>query len=605
MRRITILAAVALLVCGTVVAKDGSPVPGAPWVQMAHSTQDMAKHLKPGLKMRPSVLLETEYYVYGWTRSDVDPPLVGPTEPQVNLTLQANGWDSAATLYLYRQDRNTGERLYYNLGAGWDETPMDLFGSAEPLPVWVPTLTDFQLFGPGGALGEDSHEGTNPETGHYMFVLEVRDAMGDETIARGYALYAFAPDLVAVSDNVEADTTWTNDNAYYLAAPIYVGGAPDVGAIDATLTIEPGTVVYGSKLNQGTLVVYPGAKIIADGTPLKPIIFTSEQPVGERAPGDWGGLVLSGNAPINVPGQLDGEGNSGLFGGDDPNDSSGVLRYVRVEFAGIRFFETNELNGIALQGVGKGTVVEHIQVHFNQDDGLEFFGGTCDAKYVLLTDARDDSLDWVHGWNGRLQHLVVLQRHNKADNGIEADNFEDGHDNTPRSMPTIYNATFIGNAAYINDPESEDSEYGQGMVLRRGTGGMLRNVIVNGFGKSGVRVDNSSTHALMGTDLVLDNSIIWGNQVFADGYTGSDADETLVNAFVWDGTMNQNANPMLANPFALIQPDVVPLEGSPARDGSFVAAPPDDGFFEPVDYIGGVNPSDPWIWDAWTTFSDN
>lgn len=595
MRRITLIVAAALLICGTVAAKSGAPVPGAPWVQMADVQHDVAKHLKPGLEQRPSILLETDYYVYG--------DAIGLTAPELRLTLEGNGWSGAVTMYLYRQNRDTGERRFYNLAAGWvdQDQARDLFGGDQPLPVWVPTLDNFKLF------GEQSAFGAAPAgaVGRYMFVVEIRDAEGADTIARGYALYSHVADLVTISDDVTVDTTWTNDNAYYLAAPIYVGGAPDVGAIDATLTIEPGTVVYGSKLNQGTLVIYPGAKIMADGTPLNPIIFTSEQPVGERAPGDWGGLVLSGNAPINVPGQLDGEGNSGLFGGDDPNDSSGVLRYVRVEFAGIRFFETNELNGIALQAVGKGTVVEHIQVHFNQDDGLEFFGGTCDAKYVLLTDARDDSLDWVHGWNGRLQHLVVLQRHNKADNGIEADNFEDGHDNTPRSMPTIYNATFIGNAAYIDDPASEDSEYGQGMVLRRGTGGLLRNLIVNGFGKSGVRVDNSATHALMGTDLVLDNSVIWGNGVFADGYTGSDADETLVNDFVWDGTMNQNANPMLANPYALIQPDVTPLEGSPARDGSYVAAPPDDGFFEPVDYIGGVNPSDPWIWDAWTTFSDN
>jgi hypothetical protein len=520
------------------------------------------------------------------------------------LTIQSNGWSSPSTLYLYWQNRETGERLYYNLSSGWlaEGETADLFGNGAPLPVWVPDLVDLKLFGDNGAFGAAP---SNP-TGRYMLVLEARDAAGDETIARGHALYSFVDQLVTVSDDIVADTTWTADTAYYLGAPIYVGGAPDVGAIDATLTIEPGTVVFGSKQEQGTLVIYPGAKIMAQGTPLQPIIFTSEQPLGERAPGDWGGLVVSGNAPVNDPsGQLEGEGNSGLFGGNDPMDSSGVLSYVRVEFAGIRFSEQNELNGIAFQGVGRGTKVDHIQVHFNQDDGVEFFGGTADAKYVLLTDARDDSLDWVHGWTGRLQHLVVLQRHLKADNGIEADNFKDGPDFEPRSNPTIYNATFVGNAAYV-EPGNEDSEYGQGAKLRRGTGGSLHNLIFTGFGLSGVRVDNSETFAQIdGGGLVIDSSIIHGNEVIEAGYSGDAGDAAAVQSFLWDGTDNQSTDPMLANPYSTIQPDVAPLAGSPARRGSFVASPPDDGFFEPVDYIGGVNPSDPWIWEPWTTFSDN
>jgi len=604
MRRIIVGAAVALLLAGSALAAStavGETVPGAPWVRMATEKQIAsanadAKHLVPGLESRPSVLLETDYYVYG--------NAVGLTAPQVLLTLASNGYSSPATLYLYWQNRVTGERRYYNLSQGWlgEGETADLLGSGSPLPIWVPDLTSFELFGDTGAFGAAP---TSP-TGRYMFVLEVRDAAGDETLARGYALYSFVDQVITVSDDIVTDTTWTASNAYYLGAPIYVGAAQDVGSIDVTLTVEPGTVVFGSKQSQGTLVIYPGAEIMADGTPLQPIIFTSEQPVGERAPGDWGGLVLSGNAPVNDPsGHLEGEGSSGRFGGDDPMDSSGVLRYVRVEFAGIRFSEQNELNGIALQGVGRGTTIDHVQVHFNQDDGIELFGGTVDAKYLLLTDARDDSFDWVHGWTGRVQHVVVLQRHLKADNGIEADNFEDGPSFEPRSNPTIYNATFIGNANYV-DPASEDSEYGQGAVLRRGTAGTLRNVIFTGFGLSGIRVDGSETHAQIAAGtLSIDSSIIQGNEQIEAGYSGSAGDAAAVEAFLWDGTRNQELDPMLANPYASIQPDVSPLPGSPARRGSFVASPPDDGFFEPVDYIGGVNPSNPWIWEPWTTFSDN
>ncbi len=147
---------------------------------------------------------------------------------------------------------------------------------------------------------------------------------------------------------------------------------------------------------------------------------------------------------------------------------------VRVQYAGNRFRDTNELNGIAFQGVGAGTVVENIQVHANEDDGVEFFGGTVNARNIVLTDVRDDSLDWTEGWTGSIQNLLVVQDQDfnaieAADNGIEADNLEGNTNDTPRSQPKIANATFIGR------PDTT------GAVLRRGTGTNLTNVIFNNF----------------------------------------------------------------------------------------------------------------------------
>ena len=137
-------------------------------------------------------------------------------------------------------------------------------------------------------------------------------------------------------------------------------------------------------------------------------------------------------------------GDTGEYGGTDPEDSSGILRYVRVEFAGIEFSPDNELNGIAFQGVGSGTVVDYVQVHFNQDDGIEFFGGTVNAKHLYCTGIRDDSFDWTDGWTGKGQFWVAQQRGDDADNGFEADNNGDDNEANPRSNPTIYNVTLVG-----------------------------------------------------------------------------------------------------------------------------------------------------------------
>ena len=174
-------------------------------------------------------------------------------------------------------------------------------------------------------------------------------------------------------------------------------------------------------------------------------MFTSDQLEGQKARGDWGGLIINGNAPINGCDEdlcsAEGEGSTGLYGGDNTEDNSGTLRYVRVEYAGTQFSEDNELNGIAFQGVGSGTTVEYIQVHMNADDGVEFYGGSVNVKYVVLTGIGDDSMDWTDGWNGKAQFVLAKQASDDGDNGIEADNNKANNDFEPRSNPTLANMT--------------------------------------------------------------------------------------------------------------------------------------------------------------------
>ena len=309
---------------------------------------------------------------------------------------------------------------------------------------------------------------------------------------------------------------------------------------------------------------------------------------GTRQPGDWGGLVLSGNAPVNG-GSREGEGDSGSYGGNDASHDCGTLRYVRVEFAGILFSEQNELNGIALQGCGTQTEIDHVQVHYNADDGIEFFGGTNYAKYVLITAAQDDSLDWTFGWNGRIQFFVAIQGGGEADNGIEADNDGDNPNLTPRSDPTIYNATWVGakgTGAQLNDEA--------GLFLRRGTAATIRNAIVVNFDDPGLIVDGPDSQALVGSELTVGHTLFFNNK------GNSNVQDYLQN----EATQVRFLDPRLPNPYGLT-PDVAPLPGSPARGAGSSSNPPNDGFFEGVNFAGGVNPSDPWIWEGWTTFSDN
>jgi hypothetical protein len=613
MRRLILFAVAIGLLGGTAMAassvdRGGHVLPDLPWVQFATVAQieDATAKMAYGVQNRPAVLLETEYYVYPYEDPDTEQQVTTPT---LMLSMNSGGYPHPVTLYLYWQNRKTGQRLYVANGVLQNEgVVQDIFGTTGT-PILAPNLTDFQFFGPQGAWGA----GPSNPTGLYMFGLEVRDVTGAQVIARGYALYNHIDGFVNVTADVLTDTTWTNNNAYVLNKggedfPVHVGGKGQQGDTESrtptTLTIEPGTVVYGNKGNLGTLSVARGSKLIANGTPLMPIIFTSQQLVGDRSSGDWGGLVLNGWAPVgSETGEREGEGETGFFGGGsrtggaDPYDSSGVLCYVRVEFAGVLFTTEDELNGIALQGVGAGTVIKNVQVNRNADDGIEFYGGTVNAGNVLLTGIEDDSFDWTYGWNGYVKDTVIWQGGRfKGDQGIEADNEKSVPDREPRSMPKIFNATFVASFADV------EKRSGQAALFRRGTAGIIRNAIFMDFLECGPTVWWQETYDQIDNgDLVIANSILYNNGTDkctpGDDDPGALHDPDAVDDWLNDDRYaNLFVDPMLADPHNPLVPDLHPVPGGPADDAM-------NG--SPFEYIGGLAPGSNWIYEPWTTFAQD
>ena len=388
--------------------------------------------------------------------------------------------------------------------------------------------------------------------------------------------------------------TLTRDTYWVLRGAVFVGEP-------ARLTVEAGTTVVGETATRGTLVIEQGAQIWADGTALAPIVMTSDQPIGFRNRGDWGGLVINGRAPINIPGGLGiGEGSTGLYGGTNPNDNSGLLRFVRVEYAGIEFSPDNELNGIAFQGVGNGTVVENIQVHMNKDDGVEMFGGSVDIKRVVLTNIGDDSIDWTFGWNGRLQFAVVQQRGDDTDMGIEADNNGNNHNLLPRSSPTLYNVTFVGDPSQDFGPESTNC-----MRLRVGTAGIIRNFICTGFKLDGIDVSDAAALPLIASgELVAQYGILFRNGLNVGGRNWGTSAQSAALRRAATGLVDE-VDPRLVDPFNRIAPDWRPQPGSPAL-ALPPAFPPADGFFEAAPYRGALGPELESDWTrGWTNYAQN
>lgn len=394
-----------------------------------------------------------------------------------------------------------------------------------------------------------------------------------------------------LSGQYNSDLTLTADKIWVLSGKVAIGGD---NANSATLLIQPGTKIVGDS-GKDYLLIRRGSQIVARGTAQQPILMTSSKPKGERGRGDWGGLVINGNAPVNGCGledqaaktgfcELEGEGDSGLYGGNNPEDSSGVLEYVVVAYAGNEVTPGDELNGIAFQGVGSGTEVDFIQVHMNLDDGVEFFGGTVNVKHVVLTGNKDDSMDWVHGWTGKAQFVLIQQFEDFANNGIEADNNSKKLNSYPRSQPTISNITILG-------ASGEGEASGQGILLREGTGANIHNAIVSGFKKACLDLDDGETfsHGADRANLSIDNSIV----NCAKNFDEEAEDAFSVSGWFNGGNMNLEQDPMLEG--------VQPMAASPALGTGEV---PFDLFFDFADYVGAFDGVNDWTAD-WTKSAKN
>ena len=373
---------------------------------------------------------------------------------------------------------------------------------------------------------------------------------------------------------------------------------------DVVLTIEPGAVLFGQSGND-YLVVHRDAKIMAEGSKTKPIIMTSIQDVkGEAtAAGQWGGVVILGNAPSNkcpTDGsdcalQVEGVAEGAVFGGTDWEDDSGVLKYVVVKYAGFEIAPDNELNGITFGGVGSGTTVDYIQVHSNADDGVEFFGGAVNAKHLVLTANKDDSVDWDNGFKGMLQHVYIEHAKNagEANRAIEADNDGSSPGKEPQSNPTIANMTIIGNNFDTADKDSE------GIYLREGTAAKIFNTVITGPSEMGecLEFEGGATSSVT-VDNANSGKIVMQNVVMAcnngESFKNAKADDgsVLLDLATWFTDESSNS----ISTSVLIGESGIPDSGSPliaANAGQDVAST-QNAFFDSVDYVGALDGDTDW-----------
>lgn len=408
---------------------------------------------------------------------------------------------------------------------------------------------------------------------------------------------------VRVEVDITSNTTWTASNKYLLVGFINVQNG-------ATLTIEPGTVIFGDKATKGTLIINRGGRIQAVGTASQPIVFTSAEAAGSRAPGDWGGLILCGRAPINLPGGtgvVEG-GVEAVFGGTDAADNSGTLQYVRIEFPGIAFTDNNEINGLTLAGVGSGTTIDHIQVSHSGDDSYEWFGGAVNAKYLVANKGLDDDFDMDNGFSGRLQFAVSLRDPNVADqsgsNGFEHDNDATGTTATPFTTPVISNVSIFGPIA--NAGITPNSNYKRATHLRRNTHSRIFNSLFAGY-PTGCLIDGSACEANCDAgDLKVRNCVY--SAMGALTATASGSTWNVSNWFNSNSNISVSDNTSLGvrDGFNQGTPDFTLTGGSMLETGaSFIDSELGDAFFTNVAFKGAFG-TDNWTagwcnWDAQNT----
>lgn len=398
----------------------------------------------------------------------------------------------------------------------------------------------------------------------------------------------------------------------------------------AILTIEPGTIVKSDVTEKGALIIERGSKLIAEGTSAQPIVFTSGKSAGERAPGDWGGIILLGKAPTNRPTSpapiIEG-GVNRPYGGTDANDNSGILKYVRIEFSGIAAEPNSEINGLTLGGVGAGTVLENIQVSFGADDAYEFFGGTVNAKNLIAFATYDDDFDFDFGYTGKIQFAVSL-RDKPADtdaaNGIEADNDGAGTNATPYTRPVLSNFTFIG----PYDTTGSASTHNFSNRWRRSVRFALHNSILAGHKKGGFSMESAGTvnDYFSGNLSEFKNNIIAvytkpylvdsvGARAITSGHSGNPMTSDEKNAMINDAiakikskaeaegnlTLTKREDIQLTDPFNLNAPNFLPKAGSPATTGANFAGLDAAFFNTAVSHRGAFGTTD-WT-SGWASFN--
>jgi PKD repeat protein len=333
--------------------------------------------------------------------------------------------------------------------------------------------------------------------------------------------------ITTASTDIITNTTWSG--VVLLQNKIYVKN-------NATLTILPGTIIRGDKLTQATLIITRGAKINAAGTAANPIVFTSNEAVGSRNEGDWGGLVILGLAKNNQPGgvaNIEGipPSTDTQFGGNFDNDNSGVLQYVRVEFAGIPLEPNKEVNGITFGSVGSGTTCNNLQVSFSGDDSFEWFGGTVNCKYIIAYRGLDDDFDTDFGYRGKVQFGLSIRDKDLSDapgdsNSFECDNDAAGSTAQPKTRPIFSNMTLVGPKGNGSIVLPVGEKFEKAFRLRRNTATSCLNSLVVGWEK-GLSIEGSAVVAnVNGDSLVFSNNSLTNftngtNAITSTGVSGA------------------------------------------------------------------------------------
>lgn len=289
---------------------------------------------------------------------------------------------------------------------------------------------------------------------------------------------------------------------------------------NATLTILPGTIIRGDYSTQGTLIITKGSKIIADGTQDQPIIFTSNEEIGLRAEGDWGGLVILGKAVNNQPGgfaNIEGitPSSNTQYGGSDDSDNSGILRYVRVEFGGIPLEPNKEINGITFGSVGSSTIIDFVQVSFSGDDSFEWFGGTVNCKHLIAYKGIDDDFDTDFGYRGNIQFGLAIRDNTRYDapgdsNCFESDNDATGSSNLPQTAAVFSNFTIVGPLGDGSQLLPVGEKFEKAFRIRRNSSISVFNSLVTGWEK-GLSIEGTATESN-----VTNGSLVFSNNVLSN-----------------------------------------------------------------------------------------
>ena len=457
----------------------------------------------------------------------------------------------------------------------------------------------------------------------YSYRVAAVNANGTGTFSNTVSVTTAGLKVATLSGNITTDRTLFADTLYTLSGYVKVGNAK-------TLTIQPGTTIVGDVAVPGSsLWILRGSKIDAQGTADAPIVFTSSLPAGQRRPGDWGGLLIIGNGIINRSGTVLTEGPQGITepysGGTDNADNSGILRYVRIEFAGydVSNGAGQELNSLSMYAVGSGTTLEYVQSLSGLDDSFEWWGGAVDGRYLVSYESGDDHFDWTEGYRGRNQFLIAFQsvRIDPAPGtgtlstdpeGFEADGCNGtgcdlGFSSQPFSRPVFANFTVIGPGTGTTLTGSGDI----GMVLRRGTGGYLTNGIVARWQRQGLSVRDPETGTMLTTDsLNVVNLLLAENAVNYDPVGTNLGQETV---FAADNHVA--AAGTAAALFTSLTPpafDWTPAAASPAAAGAGVVVIPADytanffgGSLPNTTFFGAADPTAAKWWEGWTNYATN